>query len=128
MQLTRREFTAEAVLAMLSGVTVTVVGCGGGGGVTGASAVPPKEAMITANHGHQGSVSGAQLSAGNAVVVDIRGTSDHTHQVELTSAEVRQIASGARVAKGSSRSFASDVGTHEHTCIFNPVSTDGERY
>jgi hypothetical protein len=119
--LDRREFTAKTVLALLSGVAVTISACGddrptspsptptpnpsAGGSVTG---------TVEANHGHSAVITGAQLSAGNAVVLDIRGSATHPHTVELTAGEVMQIASRQRVSKSSS----SDDG-HTHTVTFN---------
>ncbi len=118
-QLDRREFTAKTVLALLSGVAVTISACGddrptspspnpnpsAGGNVTG---------TVEANHGHSAVITGAQLSAGNAIVLDIRGSATHPHTVELTAGEVMQIAGRQRVSKVSS----SDDG-HTHTVTFN---------
>ncbi|MGH9159853.1 MAG: hypothetical protein ACRD2X_07690 [Vicinamibacteraceae bacterium] len=116
--LDRREFNAKTVLALLSGVTITVSGCdgddsptspsppgGGGGGVTG---------TVSANHGHRAAISAAEITAGNEVALDIRGDADHPHTVELSAAEVMQAAEGERVSKSST----TDAG-HAHTVTFN---------
>lgn len=122
-RLDRREFNAQAVLALLSGVVVTISACGDddrSSGPTGPSPSPtPSPAgsvtgNVEANHGHIAVISGAQLSAGNAIVLDIRGEATHPHTVELTAGEVMQIASRQRVSKSSS----SDEG-HNHTVTFN---------
>jgi hypothetical protein len=112
----RRVFTVHAVLALLSGVTITMSGCGDAGPTVpsptpGSSNIP---GGISANHGHSAVITGAQLSAGNVVTLDIRGTANHPHTVELTAGEVQQIAARQRVVKESS----TDDG-HQHTVTFN---------
>jgi hypothetical protein len=114
----RREFTLAAMLAMLSGVTITISGCGGSSSSspTPQATTPPagdKTATISANHGHVAVITSAKLTAGNALVLDIQGSATHNHTVELSAAEVVQIRDGARVAKESS---ATD---HRHTVTFN---------
>lgn len=114
----RREFTARTVLALLSGVAITVSACGGDddGSPTGPSPPPGANATgtVSANHGHQAEIAGAALTAGNAVALDIRGQADHPHTVELSAAEVMQVAGGQRVSKSSS---TEDL--HAHTVTFN---------
>jgi hypothetical protein len=116
----RREFTAAAVMAMLAGVSVTISGCGGGGGGgTGSPNQPTpgngdKLGNVSANHGHVARITAAELTAGNAVTLQIRGTSDHPHTVPLTAAEVAAIAGGQRVGKASS-----EEDFHTHTVTFN---------
>ncbi len=115
----RRRFTVSAALAMLGGATITVSGCGGGGGGGGSSPTSPsapgdKVGSVSANHGHTATITAAQLSAGAALTLQIRGTSDHPHTVQLSAGEVGQIAAGTRVSKNSSV----DDG-HDHTVTFN---------
>jgi hypothetical protein len=112
----RREFTVQAILALLSGVTITMSACGGDGPIApdptpGGSNVP---GSISGNHGHAAVITGAQLGAGNLLTLDIRGTANHPHTVELTAGEVQQIAARQRVARESS----TDDG-HRHTVTFN---------
>ena len=120
----RREFTVASALAMLAGVAITMSGCSSSS-TTGPSGTPtptptpgttPTDVMgaISANHGHAASVTGAQLTAGNALVLDIRGTATHPHTVTLSQAELGQIAAGTRVSKEST----SDNG-HSHSVTFN---------
>lgn len=116
----RREFTAASVMALLSGVAITLSGCSGGGsGSPSAPSQTPaadgsRTASISANHGHTAVLTGAVLTAGNAVNLNIQGSSDHPHSVSLSASEVQQIGSGQRVSKSSS----ADAG-HEHTVTFN---------
>jgi hypothetical protein len=114
----RREFTLRSILAMLSGVTITISGCGGGGGSPTQPNPPPssgdKVGNISANHNHKAVISAAELSAGGAVTLNIRGDADHPHTLQLTAAEVASIANGQRVSKASS-----EDAFHTHTVTFN---------
>ena len=123
--LDRREFTVGAVMAMLAGVTITISGCGGGGGGGGTGPSPTQSPStdpstgdrlgnVSANHGHVARLLAADVTAGNAVRLDIRGSADHPHTVELTAAEVVAIRNGQRVGKGST-----DEAFHTHTVTFN---------
>jgi hypothetical protein len=122
-RLGRREFTLAAALAMLSGVTITISGCGGGGGGgTGGGGPnqpnPPasgdKVGNISLNHGHTATIQAAELSAGAALTLQIRGSADHPHTLTLTAAEVQQIAAGQRVGRATS-----EDDFHTHTVTFN---------
>jgi hypothetical protein len=123
--LDRREFTVAAVLAALSGVTITISSCGGsdngptsnptpGPNPTPTPAAGDKSGSISGNHGHTAVITAAQLTAANSVTLDIRGQATHTHSVELSAGEVTQISQGTRVAKASS----TDDG-HSHSVTFN---------
>lgn len=135
-KLTRREFSAQAVLAMLSGVVVTVSAASCGDSDSGPSAptttptATPDPApsgvdgTITANHGHVAVVTDAQLTAGDAVTLDITGGAGHPHSVELTADEVQSIANGTQVSKRSSTLMSggglyAEVETHSHAVTFN---------
>jgi hypothetical protein len=115
--LTRREFTVESALAMLAGVTITIAGCGDDDPPT--NPTPPasdKTATVStdAGHTHTAVVTGAQLTAGNAITVTLTGATTHTHTVALSQAELTQISAGTRVSKTSSTDNA-----HTHTVTFN---------
>ncbi|MPZ18498.1 MAG: hypothetical protein GEV06_11375 [Luteitalea sp.] len=115
--LDRREFNAKTVLALLSGVTITVSACDGDDGPTAPS--PPGgggdiTGTVSANHGHRAVLEAARLAEGDAFPLDIRGDADHPHTVELTAAEVMRAADGERVSKSST----TDAG-HTHTVTFN---------
>jgi hypothetical protein len=123
--LSRREFTAASVMALLAGVTVTISGCGGGspGSPTPnptptPTPVPPasgdRAGAVSANHGHTAVVTAAQITAAGSVLLDIRGQADHPHSLSLSAAEVTQIGAGTRVSKTSSTDAA-----HDHMVTFN---------
>ena len=127
----RREFTAAGVMALLSGVTVVISGCGGGssGGGYGTDPTPTptptpsagdKTGAISDNHGHVATITAAQITAAGAIVLSIQGTADHTHSVSLTGAEVQQIGTGTKIAKSSSSAVSPLIGNHDHTVTFNP--------
>ncbi len=118
--LSRRQFTRESVLALLSGVVITVTGCGsdssspttpstGAGGDVGGV-----NGTVSANHGHIATVTDAQINAGNDVSLDIRGNADHTHTVNLTGAEFTQIGNGEQVVVTTTNTQA-----HTHRVTFN---------
>jgi hypothetical protein len=119
--LDRREFTLAAILAMLSGVTITISACGSSSSspstptpTTQPPATGDKTATISANHGHTATITGAQLTAGGDLTVQLTEGSGHTHSVGLTGAEVVQIRDNTRVSKESSSNSG-----HSHTVTFN---------
>lgn len=126
--LTRREFTRESVLALLSGVVITITGCGsdssspsspsppanGGGGGGNAGGV---NGSVSANHNHVAFVSDMQINNANDIMLDITGNSDHGHTINLSGGELMQIGNGQRVVKTSTISQVQ--GTHSHNVSFN---------
>jgi hypothetical protein len=133
----RRGFSVAMALAMLGGATVTLsaAGCGGGGdGYGGGGGTPTGSSggnddygpggntdpgggevgAISANHGHRAVITGAQLTAGLGLVLDIRGGATHAHSVELSADDVVAVRGGQRVSRGSSTTDA-----HTHTVTFN---------
>jgi hypothetical protein len=116
----RRAFLITSVLA-LAGVAVTLGGCGydpaptsDKGTSNDTEAASSEAGVISANHGHSAVLSGAVLEAGDAVLLDITGSSGHLHTVSLSAALVQAIASGTRVTVAS----GSESG-HSHTVTFN---------
>jgi len=115
-----RRATLKSILALLSGVTITIAACGdddpptmpspGTGGASGS---------IATNHGHVATVTSAQLMANNAVTLQIRGSATHPHTVQLSAQELSQIAASQRIAKTSSTDDSPDAGVHSHVVSFN---------
>jgi hypothetical protein len=122
----RREFTVASAMAVLSGVAITVSGCGGSGGSSPTSPPAPEVpdptpapgadavGTVGTNHGHAAVITAAQLSSPTELTLDITGTSSHPHTVALSIDEVQQIGSGGRVSKESSTDES-----HSHTVTFN---------
>ena len=122
--LERRDFTMQLILAVLSSATIVVseacgssgadpspVGGGNGGGGGGNGSVA---GTISGNHGHVATISAAQLTAANAVALDITGTATHSHSVDLSAQDILDVAGRKSVAKLSSTGSG-----HDHTVTFN---------
>ena len=121
--LTRRDFTLAAAMAILSGVAISVSGCGGSNSsgspaspspASSAPAGSDKTGAISSNHGHSAVIASAQLGASGGITLNIQGTSSHPHTVALTGADLIAIAANQRVAKESSNDAS-----HTHTVTFN---------
>ena len=71
-------------------------------------------ADISANHGHtlEMTLTGAMIANPADVTVDITGTSDHPHTVDLTAADIMTLTNGGSVTKTSTFDDAHD---HEVT-------------
>jgi hypothetical protein len=113
----RRLSRREAML-LLGGATITVTVAACGSSPSGPSLPPPgpgdKDGAIAENHGHLARITAAQLDAGGALLLDIRGSADHRHTVALTADEVVRIRTSTRVSKSSSTEES-----HTHTVTFN---------
>src|SRR5690242_11454886 len=86
---TRREFTLEAGLAILAGCLITISDAACGSSSMPATTPTPTNpadinGVVSANHGHVAVITGAQITAGNAIALDIRGTATHTHTVSVS--------------------------------------------
>jgi hypothetical protein len=110
----RREFSRQALLAMLAGVTVTIAGCGSEDPAAPTAPVSDKTAVIEGNHGHVATITSAQQMAGGGVRLDIQGTGSHNHVVELTASEVTRVRFGFQVVKQSDMNR-----NHVHAITFN---------
>lgn len=122
-EMDRRAFTNAALLALVGGVSVTVLGCAEGMG-SGMPTMPTpnpgdRAGSVVGNHGHSAIIASAELNAGNAVTLEIRGAADHPHTVMVTMTELAQIAANQRVVAMSSTNTSASVGTHSHQVIFN---------
>ena len=121
-ELSRRQFSIEALTALFAGVAITITACdddNGGGSVIVGPGGGGRAGTVSANHGHTATVLSVDLNAGNAVSLDIRGTADHPHTVTLTGAQVVQIRDGQRVSTTSTSDASALFGNHLHTVTFN---------
>jgi hypothetical protein len=111
----RREFTLEAALAVLAGCVITVA-CDDD---NPNNPTPPANinATFSANHGHELTITSAQITAGNALQLTTTGsTATHTHTVSLSQANLQTLVSRQPVSVESSNdSF------HSHTVTFTPM-------
>jgi hypothetical protein len=117
--LTRREFTLESALAILSAATITISGCGGDDDNNPTTNPSPSSTnhpgTISANHGHEVTITAAQLTAGGALMsLTIQGQATHPHTITLTAAQVASIGQNQRVSVDSTTDQA-----HSHTVTFN---------
>jgi hypothetical protein len=126
----RRTFSLEAALAVLGGVTISITGCREAAGPTSQDPVPTptpapaptptpvpltdRAGVFLANHGHVAVIAAAQLTLGGALRLDIRGTANHPHILELSAAEIAAIADNHQVGKESSEEKG-----HTHYVTFN---------
>ena len=116
--LTRREFTLEAALAILAGCIITVSDSACGSSTSPTPTVAPPvdvNGVVAANHGHIAVITGAQITAGSAVSLDIHGTATHTHTVAISQADLAALKLKQTVTSTST----TDSG-HSHTVTFTP--------
>ena len=116
LRIGRRAFTEQGLLLLLSGVTITVSACGSDSNPAGAT--PPQadvSGTISANHGHVAVLTAARITGGGAVVAfDIQGTAAHAHTIDLSAAQIGQIAAKQQVTVTSTTNSQ-----HSHTVTFN---------
>jgi hypothetical protein len=113
---TRREFTAEALLALLMGCVITVSQACDDDNPT--SPTPTDiSGVVSANHGHTATVTGAQITAGTDIAaLDIRGMADHPHTISISAADFQTLNNRQPISKTSTTD-----NFHFHTVTFTPV-------
>ncbi len=120
---TRRALSVSAALALLGFPLITISACGGGGSPSAPNNPPPttnpptpgdEVGNVAANHGHTATITAAQLQAGNALSLDIRGSATHPHRIDVSGAEVVAIRGGQRVSVNSTTEDG-----HNHSVTFN---------
>ena len=106
LRIGRREFSRQAVVAILSAATITIVDCGGGGSSPAPTPTPPPggggggggggdvAGVVSANHGHTAVVTAAEITAANAVNLDIHALA---FLIELEGLKGRQQLAGENV-------------------------------
>jgi ABC-type Zn uptake system ZnuABC Zn-binding protein ZnuA len=117
----RREFTLQAAMAILAGCTIIVAeGCGGSSmqpSPTPQTAAPSDvSGSITANHGHTAMITGAQITTGSAISLNIQGTATHPHTVEISQSDLQSLRNRQAVTHDSTNN-----GGHTHTVTFTPA-------
>ena len=116
--LTRREFTLDAALAILAGCVITIAdtACGSDSGTSPSPAAPADvNGVIAANHGHIAVIMGAQITAGSAISLDIRGMATHTHTVAVSQSDLSTLKNRQPVTLTSTTDAS-----HSHSITFTP--------
>ena len=118
---TRREFTLEAALAILAGCVITIAdACSSSTSPTPAPVTPLADinGVVAANHTqpHIAIVTGAQITTGNAIVINIQGMATHNHTLSITAQDLTNLKNKIAVTETSS----ADVG-HNHAVTFTPI-------
>ena len=75
---------------------------------------------VSSNHGHTAVVTGAQITAGNAVTLSIQGTAAHPHTLSLSQADLQTLKNRQQVSKDSSNDVSATFGPRLHTVSFMP--------
>ena len=118
--LSRREFTLQSALALLSTCIITIEGCGSSYNPTPAPTPTPSTGDLTgsisANHGHVATITSAELTAGNAISLNIQGTATHAHTVEISQADLQTLKNRQPVSRDSTNNSG-----HMHTVTFTPA-------
>ncbi|MGH9258250.1 MAG: hypothetical protein ACRD3C_27125 [Vicinamibacterales bacterium] len=115
--ISRREFTLQSALALLAGVAITVEGCGSKSTPTAPSpVVNDLTGSVSANHGHTATVTAAQITAANAISLNIQGSAAHPHTVEVSQADLRTLQNRQPVTKDSTNN-----NNHTHSVTFTPA-------
>jgi hypothetical protein len=113
--MTRREFSLEAALAILGTCVITVSDCGGS--KTPTQPTPTDvNGTISNNHGHKAAITGAQIVAGAAIELDIRGDASHPHTVSISQADLNALRNRQTVTHDSTNN-----NNHIHTVTFTPA-------
>jgi hypothetical protein len=118
----RREFTLEAALAILAGCIITVAdeACGSSSSTPAAPTPPPADinGVVAANHAapHIAVITGAQITAGAAVTLNIQGQATHNHTLSITQADLTNLKNRIAITETSSNDNA-----HTHAVTFTPV-------
>jgi hypothetical protein len=121
---TRRKFTLEAALAILAGCVITIADACGGKDDTPTNPSPAPTDItgtISANHGHTATVTAAQITATNAIVLDIQGNAVHHHTLSLSQTDLQTLKNRQPVSRDSSSDVSSSGNLHLHTVTFTPV-------
>jgi ABC-type Fe3+-citrate transport system substrate-binding protein len=105
-------------LALALTLTLGVVACSDDNGnpnsPSSTTATTDATAVIANNHGHVAVVTLAQINAGNALTLNITGSADHSHTVDLTNDDVVRLRTRQRVERDST-----PQNQHTHHITFN---------
>jgi hypothetical protein len=121
-ELTRRNFTLDAALALLAGCVITISdACGSSSTTTPSSPPADVTGVISANHGHVAVVTTAQMTAGAALSLSIQGTAAHNHTLSLSQGDLQTLRNRQPVTHDSTTDPSGTFGPHLHTVTFTPM-------
>jgi hypothetical protein len=112
-----RKYAGRTVLAVALCSMVALAGCGDDddSSPTGPTGVNTDvSGVIANNHGHAALITAAQIADGRAITIDIRGTADHNHLLDLTNDDIVRLRQRQRVERDASAN-----NTHTHRVTFN---------
>ena len=66
-------------------------------------------------------ITGAQITAGNAITLNIQGTAAHSHTLSITQGDLTTLKNHQSVARESSTDLSNTFGLHSHTVTFTPA-------
>lgn len=114
MLVQRRAFAQTTMRALLGGVVVSFTSCRSR---HPAEPTGPEDARgeIALNHGHEALITGVQLVAGGAIVLNIKGRASHNHTIELSASQIATLSAGGKVSVESSAEYEDK---HGHTVTF----------
>jgi hypothetical protein len=122
--LTRRTFTLEAALALLAGCVITISDACGSSDTSPTNPSPAPtdiNGLVSANHGHVAVVTAAQITAGNAIVLNIQGTAVHNHTLSVSQADLQTLKNRQPVSRDSTNDVSATFGPHMHAVTFTPI-------
>jgi len=120
--ISRREFTLEAALAILGACVITIAddACGSSASTPTNPTAPPADVngTVANNHAtpHIAIITGAQITAGSAVALNIQGQATHNHTLSITQGDLANLKNRVAITETSS----TDSG-HSHAVTFTPV-------
>jgi hypothetical protein len=116
-QISRREFTLDAALAILATCVITVSEDACSSSTPAAPTAPPADinGSVSANHGHIAVVTGAQIVTGTGLTLNIQGTAAHNHTLTITNSDLTNLKNKQAVSETSSTDSS-----HQHTVTFSP--------
>jgi hypothetical protein len=127
MSMTRKQFLHGATGSV---VTLLAQGCGGGGygaGGTSSAGAGSMYSIVTAcgpititnNHGHELTISVADLDSTSSRTYSIAGTANHDHTITLSPSQFGMLKAGDQVMVTSTVTDAAPYGPHSHDVAIN---------
>jgi hypothetical protein len=108
---THRRAACGATLAILA---IVFTGCGDDMDTPTSPSIVDVSGSIFNNHGHVAVVTADQIRSGRAVALNIRGSADHGHVVELSDGDLVRLRNRERVERDSTAE-----NSHSHRITFN---------